>query len=682
MIPASATRFGLSSLVIFAGGASAAYATPPREGTAITNTGEVSYVHPALGAIEVVKTNTVTSRVAARPDFSIDIDQVYRRAPGGAATFGFRVSNTGNTDITVQADFGNVRGDYNFVDTAGYVDLNGNGEVDAGEPGIDAPFDVPYGAQVSVLVDVLTPTTAQRGDTAAGDLTGVLIYPSSPPPSAARLAISSANAGPGGAVREQATGQVIIDERGLTLAKTASRGEARAGDEIVYSLRLRNNSNSALNPDQAFDGLPMQIDGTSDDVLMVSDAIPLHTRFTRVIDAADFTPVYQGFGDTELEWQTTPPENVADITAIGFMLGAPLPPGESRDFSFGVEVNDGTRGVTLVNQAEVWLPGAPGQFDPASSNRVTTPITGASGTIDFHGDDGFSATISDADFGDEVFLELVSGQCNATPQIDQAAITVSTTPEGDREIVIGIETGPNTGIFRSAALPVGEADPVLVGDGVLQGRRKSLASVNVECDPGLEAALTIAPAGVVFLSATNEPVPGARVDLIDAAGIVVQTTTTGPDGVFTLAPQSRGAARLRVTPPGAMTAPSQRLAYAGYGRNVDAAASFYQPFEVDVTGRNIVFDIPVDPNLSAALTLSKTSERTTARVGEAVTYDLELRNTSSIAIQASEITDTLPTGLNYLDGSARLDGQLLSNPRMSSRGDLVFDVGLLRISRQ
>ncbi len=658
-----------------------ARADMPLAGTQIRNTGEVSFLNTRIGQIETVSTNTVTTLVAERPRFDIDVDQTYVRAPGETALFAFLVTNTGNIAADVDIAFGDITGDFRFSYANAWVDTNGNGQIDPNDLplGDDTLLHLPHAAARGILVDVGVPETARLGERATGRLSGVLVGASDGVASGQSTGFGARpNSGlPAASGASSAFGEVIVDERGLSLQKGASSGDAASGDEIVYTLKLRNNANAPFDPDRQFDGVPLSIDGVPEEVLIVRDPIPLHTTFSRVLETHDFTAVYQTANETAEEWSRTPPADPGGVTALGFILADPFPTGQSRDFRFAVTVNAATDGLLVENIGEVLLPGGAAGFDPSESNRVVTAISGERGTIEFHLSEAFSDPVGEAGFGDSLFLEAVSGQCNVSSGIDTAAITVSSAPGGDREIVIAVETAPNSGIFRTQALAVAQADDLLPGDGVLQGAERSMATASVDCDPGLTESVTIAPAGVVFDSATNEPVGGALVELVGLDGQVLTSETTDAAGLFTISAPEAGAARLRVTPPSDLISPSRRKGFAGYGRQVHPHASFGRAFDIGLPGRRLNIDIPVDPDLTGALALAKTSESIEARTGDIVTFNIELRNNSPVAVQMSEIEDRLPPGFAYLDGSARLDGMALADPGRRASGEIVFETGLI-----
>ena len=327
--------------------------------------------------------------------------------------------------------------------------------------------------------------------------------------------------------------------------------------------------------------------------------------------------------------------------------------------------------------------------------KLLPKSTALPGTVKFYDSDVYDGEIEQTPFDEDVFLEVISGSCNVTSGIDQAVITVVTTPDGDRETVIAIETAPNSGVFRSGALPTSKAPPVLIGNGVLEGTRRSIASATVACDPDASDALTLAPAGAVFVSTTNEPVPGALIELLDESGAVIQTTMTDTEGLFEVLPvgtngasaKSAGGSQIsatsnsvintiRVTPPTGFTSPSVRTAFSGYGRVIDSSGSYAQPFSIADLSGPVELDIPIDPDVTGALTVEKIADRSRVRLGEIIQYTVRVRNNSQIAIQQSEVRDRLPTGLSFVEGSALLNGQAFADPALVDGRELVFPIGL------
>lgn len=650
--------FGLFWCVILCAGP--AQAAIPAAGFQIDAVANATYFHTGLGTQESITSNTVTTIVNTVTDFTVTEDQEIIRSPGENALFSFVVTNVGNAPLTIETSFGDLGGDFRIENIVIAIDANANGIIEAAELIADPALtiDLPIGAQVRVLVESLVPNTAGNGQRASGVLSG-------------RDAAS-------GTVRS-ATGTVLIGAQSVDVRKTASVSRAQEGGEIVYTLRLRNNSLSSIEPVSIFGNERVLIDGVETAVILLRDDIPLHTTFSRIVNPVNFTAVYHLVGEPEFTFTATPPSDPARIDAVAFVSEDPFPSSSSRDFQFAVRVNPNTDGLFVNNQAEFLLPQPDGTVTETDSNIVTTPIEGTPGVLEFFETDAFENLINAADYGETVFLELRSGQCNLSQDVEEISINILTTPNGDRETVTARETGPNTGIFRTGPIPVTDELPPVPENGALSGDFRETATATATCDPSVEDAITIQPAAFVFMSTNNEPVPNAMVELVDESGVVVDSMMTDETGVFRLESVEPVMHTLVVTPPAGFLTPSTRTEFPDFNRNVDPEASYEIPFMPDDTGR-IPYDVPVDPDLTNALQLSKTADRNEVQTGRFVRYELEFRNRAALGIEQARLIDDLPPGFLYVDGSARLDGESLPDPDGTPGARLTFDVGLIRPS--
>lgn len=69
--------------------------------------------------------------------------------------------------------------------------------------------------------------------------------------------------------------------------------------------------------------------------------------------------------------------------------------------------------------------------------------------------------------------------------------------------------------------------------------------------------------------------------------------------------------------------------------------------------------IPLDPDLSDSVAITKTAARVTVSRGEMVPYTITVNNNYVLALNNQSIIDTFPPGFKYVAGSARLDGTAL-----------------------
>jgi uncharacterized repeat protein (TIGR01451 family) len=83
---------------------------------------------------------------------------------------------------------------------------------------------------------------------------------------------------------------------------------------------------------------------------------------------------------------------------------------------------------------------------------------------------------------------------------------------------------------------------------------------------------------------------------------------------------------------------------------------------------------------SANLPLSKTVDKTSATIGELVRYTLKFTNTSDKDLVTLKIQDTLPLGVRYITGSAKLNNVVLFKNKVTNTGRLL-QFNLTKMSR-
>jgi uncharacterized repeat protein (TIGR01451 family)/fimbrial isopeptide formation D2 family protein len=90
-------------------------------------------------------------------------------------------------------------------------------------------------------------------------------------------------------------------------------------------------------------------------------------------------------------------------------------------------------------------------------------------------------------------------------------------------------------------------------------------------------------------------------------------------------------------------------------------------------GQSQIFNnpIPLDPEMDAAVAITKTAALINVSRGELVPYTIRVNNVFGVPLYDIGIVDRFPAGFKYVPGSARLDGAPLE-PRISGR-ELVWD---------
>lgn len=349
------------------------------------------------------------------------------------------------------------------------------------------------------------------------------------------------------------------------------------------------------------------------------------------------------------------------------------------------------------------------------SNRDTTVIgttTSVDNIIQGFIDNQFQRPTAWAFIGRDLFLRANAGSCNQQPDVIERRTVIITGPNGEREEIIVVETGPNTGVFEAAGLPV-RKPPVTAGNTLLEGN--AFDTYNIEiigCGRRISTTVTlIDPSGVVFDSRTNEPVAGATVRIVTAQGGVCTNTlasvsqlvggnvvpapstiVTRADGRFDFPLVAAGDYCLLVTTPNGYTftsvVPANQLPG---GRNILATGptaitggSYGGAFRVGPETGPVIVDIPVDPGQLGGLFIQKTVLRSTVEIGDLTDYTVTINNNTGVALSQSDVllTDALPAGFSYVPGTARLDGKPLADPQGGTGPRLVFNVGRMTLGQQ
>ena len=371
-------------------------------------------------------------------------------------------------------------------------------------------------------------------------------------------------------------------------------------------------------------------------------------------------------------------------------------------------------GARLVILARVT---APATAAPNSSNTTTITVNGGNSgvltardvttlggatvvrdSIQGFIDSGFQRPSLSAFIGRDLFIRAEAQSCNAQPDIIERRTIIITGPNGEREEIVAIETGANTGVFEAASLAV-RNQAVVPNNNILEGRPFDTYDVEIiDCGRRITTTVTlIDPQGVVFDSRTNQPVSGATVRIVTASGGVCSNTLaavsalsngrivaapsqiiTGTDGKFDFPLVAPGDYCLLVTTPNGYTwvsaVPQSQLPG---GRNILATGSYGRPFRVGPETGPVIVDIPVDSAPLSGLFIQKTVLRTVVELGEVTDYTVVVSNNTGSALDRNDVfaTDTLPRGFTYVAGSARVDGRSVADPQGGAGPKLVFNLG-------
>lgn len=90
--------------------------------------------------------------------------------------------------------------------------------------------------------------------------------------------------------------------------------------------------------------------------------------------------------------------------------------------------------------------------------------------------------------------------------------------------------------------------------------------------------------------------------------------------------------------------------------------------------------IPLDPGSASGLALRKEASKGTVEFGDFLDYALTLTNKTGLPVTGATFSDTLPPGLAYIMGSARLNGQVAADPAGGTGPVLVFSHPVLQLA--
>lgn len=233
----------LGSVLLLLGFAAAAGAAPPA-GTAIDNQAQVGAADSASAGPLAATSNLVRAIVQGLDAWSLTGGRTDTLSAGAAVTLAHRLGNGGNGTADARLDLANLPGDdYDLAGLSLVHDLDGDGIADAGEPAI------PPGGTL----------TLPAGGSA--DLLALAIVPAGTPGSArAWLRLAATGVAGGSVVSGTDTLVVGPGANGaavLFVEKTAARAMVEIGDDLDYTVRVANRSDTSLTSVTVSDRLPV-----------------------------------------------------------------------------------------------------------------------------------------------------------------------------------------------------------------------------------------------------------------------------------------------------------------------------------------------------------------------------------------------------------------------------------------
>lgn len=666
----------------------ALWAAPPA-GTVIENQASADYTDPDTGVTQSVVSNVVTVEVQAQEALTLEADRQVEANRASTVVMPHRLTNTGNVQSTYRLTVSNQSGDQYDLSALQLIhDLNGNGQVDQGEPTLLPTDDITldYGQYTDLLVVGVVPSSVANGQVAR-----VVI--------SATTQLQSLSA--------QNTDTVTaLAPVALDIIKSATPQDPQAGEEVTYNLTARNIGGAAPTP------IIVQVDGADASVVLVSDAMPANTVFVRATDPGGGSLLYHRLGAARHVYTTMPPQDPAQVDEIAYGLPE-LQPGATFSFSFTVQVGRST-GVQMDNIAYItYMDDLSAQEVMVPSNILSLALTPVAPDIEYYTDLTFTDLTSVTGLGSDLYVQAECGAANkSAAAIETAIISITSSLTGDSESYTGTESGPNTGLFRiippvptteAPGASTAQAAPV-IGNGTVETLSNDVLTARIDYE-GQSATdqIVVDPYNVVFDSHTDQVIAGATVTLIDVTGAgnggdaggpakvwapdgtaeAPSTVVTGTDGRFAFARVNASTYRVEVTPPEGYTFPTSLApAQLPTTRTIDADGSYGREVVVAAALGTVRFDLPVDAPPPTGLFIEKTASRNSVEVGDFLDYRVRIRNTNTVPLTDVVVHDRLAKGFRYRPGSTKVDGIAAADPEGGVGPQARFAIGAMDVDQE
>jgi uncharacterized repeat protein (TIGR01451 family) len=639
-----------------------------------------------------------TTITAGAPGIATSVKPV---APGGNDVItGVVVTNT----VVENYNFGELPSGGSIAGNV-YVDLNNNGVLDAGEPGIpgvtvtltgtdntgkavnisvqtgpDGSYSfaglVPSGPNGYTLTET-QPAAYANGRNSLGTLGGVL---------GSNDLITGIVLAAGGNGTGYNFGE--LPSASLTQTKTATDingGDLVPGDIVEYTITTTNTGQSVAANVTVADGdvtapFPPRVQGTA-----ATTYVPNSTSSNGV-------PVADVGG------------NSAVAVGSGLNIGS-LAPGASSIVKLRVQIPTNAPGGNLVNDASFTVPATGGTPVVTGTSTVTVKVVVTTASISGH-----------------VWLDANHNRILDPGETLEPGWTVELLQNGT---VIRSTTTDQNGFYQFTGLAPGSGYQIRFRDpdsGVIFGRPVTNEQNNGANPTGASTAdgtlngmtltagenvvqqsLPLDPSGVVYNAVTRVPVKGATVQLTGPAGFNPATQLVGgalmnvsgasasqvtgtdgyyefvfinlglpggpPAGTYTISVTPPAGQGYVTTQPSTLIPPSGTVVVPGPSGGVDAiqgqsnappvgaVTTYYLNLAISGTSAGVVNNhIPLDPVQNGTIFVSKTTSSVNVSRGDLVPYTITATNMTTSALTNVRVSDVIPPGFRFRLGSATLNG--------------------------
>ncbi|MEG2129090.1 MAG: SdrD B-like domain-containing protein [Acinetobacter sp.] len=665
-------------------------ANVPEVGSIIQNTAYATFI-AANGKEQQSVSNTVEVSVSALYAITLTTPPVLDVESSVRVIWANTLSNNSNAPVNVQLKAATIN---ELSNIKIYIDTNKDGQFDTNDQQVTTSVPLQIGQSVNLWVVATTSANLTEGQQFNLPIKATVLEDNSATATAIDSAISY--------------GAKLVATKDV-LQKTFEPS-ATANYDLNYTLNISNQGKKPARP------IDVIIDGQSQKMVLLVDDLPANTIFKSALAKnAQAKILYKLSND---RYTTIAPNDLTQINQL--VVGFPqIEANTSEQVDLVVSMNRNIAKTTVKNTYKVSYAVTDTQKD-VLSNIASTLVSGSSDITNNTSD--FKTILATGSVNKPLNIEAKNASCNADRYIsDRVKIRIKSTKTKDLEEVIGIETGPNTGVFHYT-LPTTLSDKGIPFDSVLQTLKRDKVEVSLtdcldaqgqstETITDINTDVLMDPYGIVFDAKTGLPVAGATVTLLDQNGqpigndIAFQIDAQSGDLISLPAAQVTNSAGEFIYPlvkagtyslvvdtktiPGNMryTFISDKSVYPSFpaDKAVDLSWSYAGQFTLNNGDPALNIDIPIDPEtpaISSSLFVKKVASTKTAEIGEFEEYTVTVANRGTADSTNVLITDTLPRGFVYVQGSMRVDGTKVEDPQGGKGPYLKLGLGTLNPNKE
>ncbi|WP_374974053.1 SdrD B-like domain-containing protein [Acinetobacter venetianus] len=642
----------------------------PEVGSTIQNVAYATFT-AANGKEQQSVSNTVEVSVSALYAITLTTPPVLDVEPSVKVIWANTLSNNSNAPVNVQLEALTIN-QLNNIKI--YIDSNKDGQFDTNDPQLTTNVPLQIGQSVNLWVVATTSSDLTEGQQFNLPIKATVLEDSNVTATATDSAISY--------------GAKLIATK--EVQQKTFEPSAAANYDLNYTLNIANQGKKPAKP------IDVMVDGQIQKMVLLVDDLPPNTTFkSALVKNAQAKILYKLANNS---YSTIAPNDLTLINQL--VVGFPqIAANTTEQVDLVVSMNRNIAKTTVKNTYKVSYAVTDSQKD-VLSNIASTLVSGSADITNNSSD--FKSILATGSVNKPLNIEAKNASCNADRySADRVKIRIKSTKTGDLEEVIGVETGANTGVFHYT-LPTTLSDKGIPFDAVLQTLKRDNVDISLtdcldskgqstETITDINTNVLMDPYGTVFDAKTGLPVAGATITLLDQNGqpigdnvafeidsqtgnqiSIPATQVTNSAGEFIYPLVKAGTYSFTVdtkTIPGntRYTFVSDRSVYPSFSADkaVDLRWSYAGQFTLNNGDPALNIDIPIDPEVAStnsSLFVKKAASNKTAEIGEFEEYTVTVANRGTADSTNVSITDTLPRGFIYVQGSMRVDGTKVEDP--------------------